>query len=142
MVEYVFFQNSWVKGSARCSARRPASCVPVLAWSIGIDGTRITLWGDSFASTNPRSFDPRVPYDAGPFPELGEPIGSLGALLGGLFDENVRAVYSSGGLVSLLSVLESPFCYRPAAVIAPGFLQIADMDDLVATLAHRARCEK
>ena len=46
----------------------------------------------------------------------------------------MRAVYASGGLVSVGSVLDSPFCYLPYDIIVPGLLKLADLSDLAAAL--------
>ncbi len=60
------------------------------------------------------------------------------ALLGGLFEDDVRAVYLRGGLTGYASVLESPFCYVPHDVMVPGVLKVGDLCDVAAALAPRA----
>jgi hypothetical protein len=42
-----------------------------------------------------------------------------------------------GELVSFLSVLEDRFCHIPQDVVVPGILEIADLSDLVESLAPR-----
>ena len=66
----------------------------------GVDGTRLALWGDSLAGANPPERLLEVPLDAAKMPDLAEPGCCLLALLGALFEEDVRAVYGRGGLVS------------------------------------------
>jgi cephalosporin-C deacetylase-like acetyl esterase len=100
-----------------------------------LDGRRIALWGDSFASVNPPDRRLDVPLDAAALPASSEPLGGLLALLGGLFDPDVRAVAVRGGLGGYQSALESPFCYVPHDVIVPGVLTVGDLSDVAAALA-------
>ena len=53
-------------------------------------------------------------------PDQAEPLGGLLALLGGLFEDDVRAVAVRGGLVSYASLLDSPFFYVPHDAVVPG----------------------
>jgi hypothetical protein len=78
-----------------------------------------------------------VPLDAAKMPDSAEPGWCLLALLGALFEEDVRAVYVRGGLVSYQSVLRSPFVYVTHDAIVPGALTIGDWTDLAAALAPR-----
>ncbi len=66
----------------------------------GIDSNRIALWGTSFAKTNPHGKDLGMPLELEPLPEHSEPLGGLLALLAGLFEHDLRAVYAQNGLVS------------------------------------------
>ena len=66
-----------------------------------------------------------------------EPLGGLLAILGGLFDESVRAVAVRGGLSSYLSILEDRFAYVPKDIIVPGIVDAGDISDVVAALAPR-----
>jgi dienelactone hydrolase len=102
-----------------------------------LDAARIGLWGDSFAAANPEGRDLAVPLDAKKGPDLAEPLGGLLALLGALFEDDVRAVYAGGGLTGYESVLRSPFCYLPHDVIVPGALTVGDLCDVAAALAPR-----
>jgi len=102
-----------------------------------VDQGRMILWGDSLAAINTGSVGLIVPFDADPFPELSEPLGGVAALLGGLFEPNIRAIYIHGGLTSYASLLDEPFFYQPADSIIPGLLSVADLCDLVAALAPR-----
>jgi hypothetical protein len=75
--------------------------------------------------------------DADPLPDQAEPLGGLLALLGALFDDEIRALYANGGLASFRSLLDSPFCYLPHDTITPGALTAGDLGDIAASLAPR-----
>jgi hypothetical protein len=102
-----------------------------------VDQERMILWGDSLAATNTESVQLVVPFNADPSPELGEPLGGVAVLLGGLFEAHIRAIYIHGGLTGYASLLDEPFFYQPADSIIPGLLSVADLCDLVAALAPR-----
>ena len=107
---------------------------------------RVVLWGASFAAVNPRDLllDQSVLLEPGrqePGPQAiqqSQPVGGLLALLTALYEDNVRAVAVSGGLVSFLSVLRDRFCYVPQDIVVPGILESADIEDIVAGLSPRA----
>ena len=100
--------------------------------------TSIALWGDSFAEPNDPKRVLAVPHDADKMPRQAEPMGGLVALLGGVFGgDKVKAVYVRGGLVSLESMLDSPFCYYPHDAVVPGMLRAADLNVLAAANAKR-----
>lgn len=112
-----------------------------LATRTDLDSKRMALWGDSFAGANPSGmlFDQSVNQQPGPqVIHQAQPLGSLLALLTAFYEDDVRAVAVRGGLVSYLSVLRDRFCYVPQDIIVPGILEIADIEDLVASLAPRA----
>jgi dienelactone hydrolase len=102
-----------------------------------IDGKRMALWGDSLAPVNAADRDLKVPLDADKQPDLAEPLGGLLALLGALYEDDVRAVYVRGGLDGYRSVLNSPFVYVPHDVIVPGALTAGDLCDVAAALSPR-----
>jgi hypothetical protein len=102
-----------------------------------LDPRRVALWGDSFAPANPRERNLAVPLDADRLPDHAEPLGGLLALLGALFDDDIRAVYARGGLAGYRSLLESPFCYVPHDAVIPGALTTGDLCDVAAALAPR-----
>lgn len=105
-----------------------------------VDSTRISLWGDSFAQTNPDdfAFDHSDMQEPGPSSQSqAEPMGALVALIAGLFEESVSAVAAKGGLVSFWSVLEDRFSHVPQDVIVPGVLEAGDLPDIVAALRGR-----
>ena len=51
--------------------------------------------------------------------------------------DQVRAVYAHGGLVSFQTVTASPFIYLPHDCIVPGALSAGDLSDIAAALAPR-----
>jgi dienelactone hydrolase len=101
-----------------------------------VDTSRLGLWGDSFAPTNPADFvDPPIRTN---FPPPGaEPAGAMLAILGALYEDNVRAVVVRGGLTSYAAVLDAPAFYVPHDVIVPGALEAGDISDLVSAVAPR-----
>ena len=78
-----------------------------------------------------------VPLDATPYPERGEPLGGVAALLAALYEPHIQAVYVHGGLVSYAALLDEPFVYQPADSIIRGLLRRADLPDVAAALAPR-----
>lgn len=92
---------------------------------------RMALWGDSFAAPNDPDTNFAVPHDAAKMPRQSEPMGTLLALMGGIYRGDVKAIYARGGLVSFASMLESPFCYFPHDAVIPGVLQNIEMETLV-----------
>jgi cephalosporin-C deacetylase-like acetyl esterase len=97
----------------------------------------VAFWGDAFAATNAHDQNLAVPLDAVKPPEHAEPLGGLLALLGALFEADVKAIYVRGGLVSYGSLLQSPYCYVPHDCIVPGVLTAGDLGDVAAALAPR-----
>lgn len=102
-----------------------------------IDPKRIALWGESLAPVNPPDRPVEVPHDADKMPSLAEPGAGLLALLGTLFEDDVRGVYVKGGLLSYRSLLASPFVHVPHDAVIPGALTVCDVDGLVAALIPR-----
>ncbi|MBY0522868.1 MAG: acetylxylan esterase [Gemmataceae bacterium] len=102
-----------------------------------LDGSRIALWGDSFAPVNGEGVRLDVPWDAEKLPAQSEPLGELLALLGALHEPDVKAVYGQGGLVGYDSILLSHFCYFPHDAVVPGALTAGDILDVAAVLSPR-----
>jgi hypothetical protein len=102
-----------------------------------LDGDRVALWGDSLAPPNGGDVRLDVPLDSEDFPRRAEPLGGLLVLLGMQFDEEVKAGYASGGLVSYASCLGGPFLYVPHDAAVPGAIAAGDLDDVAAALAPR-----
>ncbi len=102
-----------------------------------LDASRTALWGDSFAPVNPPDRNLAVPLEVDPFPSLAEPLGGLLALLGALYEDDVRAVAVQGGLVGFRSVLGSTYCYVPHDALVPAVLKAGDLADVAAALAPR-----
>ncbi|MEX2027760.1 MAG: hypothetical protein WEH44_10665, partial [Pirellulaceae bacterium] len=112
----------------------------VVQWLRGhfrVDPNRIALWGDSF--TEPLAADAtfKYPRRIDNRPPESDPMGSLVVLLSALADNEVRAVYAHGGIVSYQSVLESPFVQLPHDCVVPGVFETGDLPELVAALAPR-----
>jgi dienelactone hydrolase len=108
----------------------------------GVDPARIALWGDSTAPVNPPEANPAVPLDVEEQPALAEPMGALVALLGALYEEEIRAVHMSGGLVDFASVLRSPFLAIPHDAVVPGALEAGDLPAIVEALGRPVRQEQ
>jgi dienelactone hydrolase len=103
-----------------------------------VDAPRLVLWGESLTTVNPPDRDLAVPLDADSQPALAEPGCCLLALLGGLFEKDVRAICGRGGLASYQSLLRSPFVYAPHDAVVPGMLLVGDVTDTAADLAPRS----
>jgi dienelactone hydrolase len=92
------------------------------------------LWGDSFKPPNPQDTDFQVPKRVSGRPQFSEPLGGLLALLGALFEDDVKAVFIRGGLSAYGDVLSGPYVYVPHDVIVPGVLTKGDLADVAAAL--------
>jgi hypothetical protein len=103
-----------------------------------LDAKRLALWGDTFTSPLDAEDVWKVPHGVDDRPVPLEPLGGLLALLGALYEDDVRAVFTHGSLASFTSTLASPFCYLPHDAIVPGVLQTGDLTDLAATLSPRS----
>jgi dienelactone hydrolase len=103
------------------------------------DASRIAVWGDSFAPANPKDlFLDELEQEVGPQIQYhAEELGASAALLAGLFEPDLRAVATHGGLASYLSVVEHAFAYLPMDAVVPGLLQVADVVDIAAAQAPR-----
>lgn len=95
------------------------------------------LWGDSFTPPNSPDTDFQVPKQVSNRPAFSEPLGGLLALLGALYEDDVRAAYVHSGLSGYRDVLTSPYVYIPHDVVVPGVLKQGDIADLAASLAPR-----
>lgn len=102
-----------------------------------LDTKRIALWGDSFGKVNPPDIDFKRPHTDADRPVQSEPLGGLLALLGALFEDDVRAVYIHQGLCDFQSAIEDPFCYLPYDAVVPGVLAVGDLCDVAAVLTPR-----
>jgi dienelactone hydrolase len=102
-----------------------------------VDAGRLALWGDSFAPPNPPGTSYLVPRGIEGGPRQPEPLGGLLALLGGLVEDDVRAVYVSGGLAGYHGVLTHFAVLIPHDVSVPGALTAGDLCDLAGSLAPR-----
>ncbi len=102
-----------------------------------LDTKRIALWGDSFTEPIDPDRNWKVPHGVDNRPVSCEPLGGLLALLGGIYEDDVRVVYANGGLASYTTALSSPFCYLPHDAVVPGALTAGDVSDIAAALAPR-----
>jgi dienelactone hydrolase len=102
-----------------------------------LDAKGVALWGESFASPNPKDRRLEVPWDAAKLPDQSEPLSGLLAMFGALFEDDIRAIYARGGLVGFGSRLADPFRYVPHDVIVPGALAAGDLFEVVPALAPR-----
>ena len=101
-----------------------------------LDAQRMALWGDSFAPTNPTDFsDPLI--GEGESPHQSEPFGGLLALLGALYEDDIRSIVVRGMIAGYQSVLRDRFCYVPYDAIVPGALTAGDLCDVASALAPR-----
>ncbi|HJZ59953.1 MAG TPA: hypothetical protein VKE74_33735 [Gemmataceae bacterium] len=85
-----------------------------------IDGKQLAVWGDSFAPTNPKDFNPAVPLDAPDLPNYAEPGAALLARLAAGFPDGVKLYCARGGLFHEVESLASPYLYVPHDAIVPG----------------------
>jgi len=102
----------------------------VLAWLRArpdFDAKRIALWGDSFAPINPPGTNFNVPRRVSGQPRQSEPLGDLLALLGGLYEKDMAAVFTRGGLRNFAEVLGHFQVLVPHDVIVPGFAATTDL---------------
>jgi cephalosporin-C deacetylase-like acetyl esterase len=82
-----------------------------------LDGTKIGVWGDSFAKVNSGDVKAAVPLDADNLPVPSEPGGAELASLAGMY-EKVAAVYRHGAIN--ISLLKSAYLYCPHDALVPG----------------------
>jgi hypothetical protein len=131
--------SEWMLGQTVLGSRLRdlRAVVRYLRGRADLDPARVALWGDSFAPVNPPERNVQVPWDAEKLPLQSEPLGGLLALLGGLFEDDIKAVYARGGLNGYQSVLRSPFLYLPHDALVPGALTAGDLCDVAAALAPR-----
>jgi len=105
-----------------------------------LDASRLALWGESLMPVNDAQLVPdELPlWQVGPqIQQQGEPLGGLLAVLGALYDPNVRAIAVRNGLVSYASILDDAFVYVPADITVPGLLEAGDVADMEAALAPK-----
>jgi hypothetical protein len=88
----------------------------------GIDGKKLAVWGDSFAKVNASDAKLAVPLDVDG-PAISEPGGANLALLSGLFEDGVVAVYARGGLNE--TIANGPYLYVPHEAVIRGPLSIS-----------------
>lgn len=95
----------------------------------------LVLWGDSFTPVNPAETNFRVPRSVPGWPTEAEPLGGLLALLGALYEDQVRAVIVAGAVTDFRSVLSHYAVLIPHDALVPGAVLAGDLDGLAAGLA-------
>jgi dienelactone hydrolase len=103
---------------------------------VTIDAASVSIWGDSFAENNANRRI-AVPLRIDEEPAHSEPLGPALALLSALFDDKLKAIVASGGLVSIRSVLDSQFVHLPHDFVMPRALLAGDLSDIAQTIAPR-----
>lgn len=94
-----------------------------------VDWTKLAVWGDSTAPTNPRDAQLVVPHAIDRRPHVVEPTGQLLALILSLYDSSVSKVLVSNGLHSFQSVYDRPTVHVPHEVVIPNMLTLGDLSD-------------
>lgn len=93
---------------------------------------RFVLWGESLTPPNPETALFRKPRDDdGALPAPSEPQAPLLALLAGLFEDDISAIYTVGGLTSWRSLLADYLVLTAHDSIVPGALTTGDITDLI-----------
>jgi hypothetical protein len=96
-------------------------------------GRTFAVWGESFTPPNPENAKFRQPRDDdGALPAPSEPQAPLLAILTGLFEDDVAAIYSAGGLKDWRSLLADYLVLTAHDSIVPGALTAGDIPDLIA----------
>ena len=101
-----------------------------------LDPHNFSLWGDSFTPPNAIDTDFQVPKRVNGRPKFSEPLGGLLAMLGALYEDDVKSVYIHGSLSGYRDVLTAPYIYIPHDVVVPGVLPKGDLVDLATSLTH------
>ncbi len=106
----------------------------VLTWlreQPDLKGRRFALWGESLTPPNPDTAPFRQPRDDDQaLPAPSEPQAPLLALLTGLFEEDLSAIYTAGGLTSWRSLLADYLVLTAYDSLIPGALTVGDIADL------------
>jgi hypothetical protein len=106
----------------------------------GIDGKKLSLWGDSFAKVNAKDARFMVPLDAPELPHYAEPVGAQLALLAALYEEGVKLTYARGGTMLSGDLRESAYVYLPHSAILPHDIILGSLTQK--TLNEMQRAEK
>ncbi|TXT16822.1 MAG: hypothetical protein FD138_4676 [Planctomycetota bacterium] len=95
-------------------------------------GRTFALWGESLTPPNPDTARFRQPRDDdSALPAPSEPQAPLLALLTGLFEDDVSAIYTVGGLSSWRSLLADYLVLTAHDSFVPGALTVGDLPDLI-----------
>jgi cephalosporin-C deacetylase-like acetyl esterase len=100
----------------------------------------LVIWGESLVAANAADAPFRTPRDDDQaLPAVSEPQAPLLAVLAGLYEDDLDAIYSVGGLVSFRSLLQSYLVLTAHDVIVPGAIRAGDLDDILAVLPAATR---
>ncbi|MSU41261.1 MAG: hypothetical protein EXS22_01220 [Pedosphaera sp.] len=131
--------TAWMLGDTMPGARLRDTRA-VLAWLRSredVDAKRIALWGESFVAVNVSNVKYPTPRRVEGQPRVSDPASPLLALLTALYEEDVRAVYTHGGLADFASVLKHQQVLIPSDAVIPGLLAAGDLPELVRLVALR-----
>ncbi|MBX3398161.1 MAG: hypothetical protein KF873_05435 [Gemmataceae bacterium] len=111
----------------------------VLGWlrkHDAIDGKAPILWGDSLAKANEPNASIAIPRDDdAALPPACEPMGGLLAILGQLYEEDVKAIHLRGAPLRLSSLGRSHLVLFPHDALVPGAAHTGDLPELLTVLA-------
>ena len=97
-----------------------------------LKGRRFALWGESLTPPNPDTARFRQPRDDDQaLPAPSEPQAPLLALLTRLFEDEVSAIYTAGGLTSWRSLMADYLVLTAHDSLVPGALTVSDLADLL-----------
>jgi dienelactone hydrolase len=100
-----------------------------------VDGKKVAIWGESLAKMNPDQTDYKIPRDDdASLPLQSEPLGGFLALLGALYENDVRGGILNGFPMSFRDELRGPLVSIPHDIVVPGLLKTCDIESLVFAL--------
>ena len=100
----------------------------------------LVVWGESLVPPNSATAPFKTPRDDDQaLPAVSEPQAPLLALLTGLYEDDLEAIYTCGGLVSWRSLLASYLVLTAHDVVVPGAMTAGDLSDIVAAQAPGSR---
>ena len=98
-----------------------------------VDPARVALWGDSFAPSDyPNAVDPLL-GEGSPMQQV-EPMGAMLAMLGTLFDRDIKAAATIGTIAGQLQLLRQRYLYVAHDCIVPGAVSAGHFYRLVSLL--------
>jgi hypothetical protein len=95
---------------------------------------QIALWGDSFSATNSLDLNFNIPHAVEGRPRESEPLGDLLVMLTMLFDDQIRAGYTAGGLESYREIVSHFAVLVPHDTLVPGMLTLGEPSEWSAIL--------
>ncbi len=113
----------------------------VLGWlrkHDAVAGQAPILWGDSLAKANEPNANFAIPRDDdAALPASSEPMGGLLAILGLLYEEDVKAIHLRGSPLRLSSLGRSHLMLVPHDALVPGVSHTGDLPELIYKLAAK-----